>query len=36
MCQSGVMTPEVEEEFAAAIKFFCHDAKVSGITADCG
>lgn len=35
MCMSGKMTPEVEESFKAAIKYF-EEKGVSGITGDCG
>jgi hypothetical protein len=35
MCQSGVMTPEVELEFIEAIKFLEGEG-VAGITGDCG
>ena len=35
MCQSGKLTPEVENEFSAAIEFL-RDKGVSGITGDCG
>lgn len=36
MCQSGVMTPEVEASFCEAVRYLCEDKKVSGITGDCG
>jgi len=36
MCQSGVMTPEVEERFKDAIKFLVNEKKVKAISGDCG
>ena len=36
MCQSGEMTPEVEERFRESIKWLEEEKKVKGITGDCG
>lgn len=36
MCQSGVLTEEVEERFKSSIKWLVEEKKVSGITGDCG
>jgi len=30
------MTPEVEQEFVKAIKYFANELDVDGITGDCG
>jgi len=36
MCQSGKLTPEVEERFIEAIKWLDKDKDVTGISGDCG
>lgn len=36
VCQSGALTPEVEADFAKAIKYLDEDRNVSVITSDCG
>jgi len=36
MCQSGVLTKDVEKEFIEGIKFLDKEKGVSGITGDCG
>jgi len=36
MCQSGVLTPEVEERFKYAVMWLVYEKNVSAITGDCG
>jgi len=36
MCQSGKMTPEVEQRFGDSIKWLIEEKKVKAITGDCG
>jgi len=36
MCQSGVLSREVEERFKSSIRWLAEEKKVSGISGDCG